>query len=124
MTTSQTEKSTNAPPTMSTESKPSTSTSPLNPILSFLALYLTTLFSLDTWAAARSSPYRSPISTAYNRPANMPPPRDSYQGRMHGQGRYGPGGPPRGEGRLPATRDSRAPLNIPLGGGCSGGGCG
>ncbi|CAI6337723.1 unnamed protein product [Periconia digitata] len=95
---------------MSSDSKPS-------PIFSFIALYFATLFSLDTWAAARASPYRAPSSVAYNRPANMPPPRDSYQGGMHGQGRHGPSsdgnlGGRRPEGRIASARDSRPPMRI------------
>lgn len=81
--------------------------SPLDTITSFVALYLTTLFSLDTWAAARNSPYRAPGATSFYRPAGA---QSEYQRGMHGQGRHGPRGAPRREGRLPATLDARAPL--------------
>ncbi|KAF2438877.1 hypothetical protein P171DRAFT_525963 [Karstenula rhodostoma CBS 690.94] len=83
--------------------------SPINTLTTFLALYLTTLFSLDTWTAARNSPYRAPSATSFYRPAGAP---SEYQASMHGQGRRGPGGGSGGrrEGRLPATLDTRAPL--------------
>ncbi|KAJ4358731.1 uncharacterized protein N0V89_003315 [Didymosphaeria variabile] len=63
--------------------------SPVNTLTTFLALYLTTLFSLDTWTAARNSPYREPSATSFYRPANRP---SEYQAGMHGQGRRGTGG--------------------------------
>lgn len=85
--------------------------SPINSLTTFFALYLTTLFSLDTWTAARNSPYRAPSATSFYRPAGAP---SEYQAGMHGQGRRGPGGGNGGagrrEGRLPATLDTRAPL--------------
>ncbi|KAF2241736.1 hypothetical protein BU26DRAFT_511154 [Trematosphaeria pertusa] len=87
-------------------------------LFTFVALYLTTLFSLDTWAAARGSPYRAPGSTnTYFRPANTPPPPDSYQGGMHGRGNAGPrtGGDEsrrRDVGRVPGARDSRPPMQL------------
>ncbi|KAL5414409.1 hypothetical protein PMIN04_009046 [Paraphaeosphaeria minitans] len=92
------------------ESKPASS--PITTLTTFFALYLTTLFSLDTWAAARNSPYRAPSATSFYRPAGA---QSEYQAGMHGQGRRGPG---RGEsdrprqGRLPATLDTRAPLRV------------
>ncbi|KAF2679466.1 hypothetical protein K458DRAFT_393876 [Lentithecium fluviatile CBS 122367] len=105
---------------MSTDKAPSS-------LLTFLALYLTTLFSLDTWAAARSSPYRAPsASNTYYRPANTPPAPGSYQAGMHGRGNAGPGsgsggGGGRGVGRVPQAVDSRPPLR--LGGTASCGAC-
>ncbi|KAJ8106787.1 hypothetical protein OPT61_g9308 [Boeremia exigua] len=85
-------------------------------LFTFFALYLTTLFSLDTWAAARNSPYRAPGNTALYRPANAPPAPDSYQGGMHGRGNAGPragnGGNDGGVGRVPQARDSRPPMKL------------
>ncbi|KAF2643077.1 hypothetical protein P280DRAFT_421593 [Massarina eburnea CBS 473.64] len=116
---------TTAPSTTTPASTPSTPSAPSS-LLTFFALYLTTLFSLDTWAAARNSPYRAPSANSiYYRPANVTPARDSYQGQMHGQGRYGPGsgseGSGRGVGRLPQARDSRPPLK--MGGSAACGAC-
>ncbi|KAF2867155.1 hypothetical protein BDV95DRAFT_185096 [Massariosphaeria phaeospora] len=89
-------------------------------VTTFLALYLTTLFSLDTWAAARASPYRAPTAAnananTYFRPASNGPAPDSYQAGMHGRGNAGPrddsaGGRP--AGRVPGVVDSRAPLRM------------
>jgi hypothetical protein len=53
-------------------------------LITFFALYLTTLFSLDTWAAARGSPYRAPGANSFYRPASTPPAPGSYQAGMHG----------------------------------------
>ena len=82
----------------------------------FFALYLTTLFSLDTWAAARNSPYREPGNNSFYRPISTPPAPDSYQGGMHGRGSAGPrtGGSGNGGniGRVPQTRDSRSPMKL------------
>ncbi|KAJ4286733.1 hypothetical protein N0V90_012985 [Kalmusia sp. IMI 367209] len=96
--------------------------SPANSIVTFFALYLTTLFSLDTWAAARASPYRAPSATnTYFRPASTPPAPGSYQAGMHGRGNAGPGSGGRREGRVPQTLDARAPLK--MGGSSSCGAC-
>lgn len=80
----------------------------------FFALYLTTLFSLDTWAAARNSPYRAPGNNSFYRPASTPPTPGSYQAGMHGRGNAGPGsGDNSGNvGRLPQVRDSRPPMKL------------
>ncbi|KAF1952648.1 hypothetical protein CC80DRAFT_495167, partial [Byssothecium circinans] len=117
-------------PTSTPSTTPPTAALP-STLLTFLALYLTTLFSLDTWSAALASPYRAPSShaTIHSRPANPPPPRDSYQGRMHGRGNHGPGSGTRGNagsggrgvGRLPQATDSRAPLR--MGGSAACGAC-
>lgn len=85
-------------------------------LFTFFALYLTTLFSLDTWAAARKSPHRTPGNNAFYRPANTLPAADSYQGGMHGRGNAGPGSGSRGNsenvGRVPQARDSRPPMKL------------
>ncbi|KAJ4346123.1 hypothetical protein N0V95_005676 [Ascochyta clinopodiicola] len=82
----------------------------------FFALYLTTLFSLDTWAAARNSPYRAPGNNSFYRPAHTPPAPDSYQGGMHGRGNAGAGSGSGGNGgnvgRVPQARDSRPPMKL------------
>lgn len=82
----------------------------------FFALYLTTFFSLDTWAAARNSPYRAPGNNSFYRPASTPPAPDSYQGGMHGRGNAGPrngsGGNGGNVGRVPQARDSRPPMKL------------
>ncbi|ORY10637.1 hypothetical protein BCR34DRAFT_601927 [Clohesyomyces aquaticus] len=98
---------------MSTEKQ---STSLPTTLLSFFALYLTTLFSMDTWNAARGSPYRSTIdSSTYFRPAVTRPSPDSYQGRYSANG-HRPGTRPdlgaRGVGRVGGARDSRPPLRL------------
>ncbi|KAG9187913.1 hypothetical protein G6011_05784 [Alternaria panax] len=87
-------------------------------LFTFFALYLTTLFSLDTWAAARGSPYRAPGNNSLYRPAATSPAPDSYQGGMHGRGNAGPGpaSGPRGRGRdvgrVAQARDSRPPIKM------------
>ncbi|KAH7381586.1 hypothetical protein BKA66DRAFT_570720 [Pyrenochaeta sp. MPI-SDFR-AT-0127] len=85
-------------------------------LMTFFALYLTTLFSLDSWAAARGSPYRAPGHNSFYRPVNATPAPDSYQAGMHGRGNAGPGSGSgfggRDVGRVPQARDSRAPLKI------------
>jgi len=89
-------------------------------LVTFFALYLTTLFSLDTWAAARGSPYRAPGNNAFYRPANTPVAPDSYQAGMHGRGARGPGsgGAPRGGevGRV----DSRPAFRVGMTSSCGG----
>lgn len=84
-------------------------------LITFFALYLTTLFSMDTWAAARNSPYRAPGANAFYRPANTAPAAGSYQANMHGRGNAGPGsgsGGGGGVGRVPQARDSRPPMRM------------
>ncbi|KAF2109586.1 hypothetical protein BDV96DRAFT_584986 [Lophiotrema nucula] len=101
-------------------------------LFSFVALYFTTLFSLDTWNAARASAFRAPgaNTNTYFRPANPPPSADSYQAR------YSANGHPRGTdgsngsngsngsgsngkvGRIPTVRDSRPALKMGVAGGC------
>ncbi|KAF2477266.1 uncharacterized protein BDR25DRAFT_300254 [Lindgomyces ingoldianus] len=106
---------------MSSENKPSSLPATL---FTFLALYLTTLFSLDTWSAARGSPFSlSPSASTYFRPGNPRPSADSYQGQYHASGRRdgGVGGGSRGVGRLANARDSRPPM--PLVGTASCGAC-
>lgn len=82
----------------------------------FFALYLTTLFSLDTWAAARNSSYRRPGNNSFHRPISTPPAPDSYQGGMHGRGNAGPSSGSSGNGgnvgRVPQARDSRPPMKL------------
>ncbi|KAF1934401.1 uncharacterized protein M421DRAFT_88367 [Didymella exigua CBS 183.55] len=82
----------------------------------FLALYLTTLFSLDAWAAARNSPHRAPGNSALYRPASTTPAPETYQGGMHGRGNAGPGSGASGNGdnvgRVPQARDSRPPMKL------------
>ncbi|KAF1913454.1 hypothetical protein BDU57DRAFT_479646 [Ampelomyces quisqualis] len=83
-------------------------------IITFFALYLTTLFSLDAFAAARNSPHRAPSSAAIYRPANTP---SEYQAGMHGRGAGGPssggGGGAGGNGRgMGEVRDSRPPVGM------------
>ncbi|KAF2131855.1 hypothetical protein P153DRAFT_394046 [Dothidotthia symphoricarpi CBS 119687] len=100
---------------MSTPKQP-TPTSTTSPLLTFLALYLTTLFSLDTWAAARNSPHRAPGSSSFYRPATVAPAPDSYQGGMHGRGNAGPrsggGGGARGGSADVGRVDTRAPVRM------------
>ncbi|KAF1947206.1 hypothetical protein EJ02DRAFT_449797, partial [Clathrospora elynae] len=100
--------------------KPVTSRSTTT-LFTFLALYLTTLFSLDAWAAARGSPYRASGANSFYRPANPTPAADSYQGGMHGWGNAGPGrggGGNRGVGRVSQARDSRPPMKMGGTAGC------
>ena len=83
----------------------------------FFALYLTTLFSMDTWAAARNSPYRAPGNNSFYRPATTAPAPGSYQAGMHGRGNAGPGSGGSGGnggnvGRVPQARDSRPPMKL------------
>ncbi|EOA85681.1 uncharacterized protein SETTUDRAFT_29142 [Exserohilum turcica Et28A] len=92
-------------------------------IFAFLALYFTTLFSLDAWAAARGSPYRAPGSDSFNRPASTPPAPESYQADMHGRGNAGPAngdgsGRNRNLGRVAQARDSRPPIKMGGTAGC------
>lgn len=92
-------------------------------LITFFALYLTTLFSLDTWAAASGSPYRAPGVNSHVRPARVAPTRDSYQGGMHGRGNAGPGsgnggGGRRDVGRVAQARDSRPPIKMGGTAGC------
>ncbi|KAF2752299.1 hypothetical protein M011DRAFT_21334 [Sporormia fimetaria CBS 119925] len=98
---------------MSTESSKAPSTG--STIFTFLALYLTTLFSLDTWGAAQSSPYRAPGT--HVRPLQRTPRRDSYQGRMTSLRSNGS----RDVGRVPSVQDSRPPMR--MGGTASCGAC-
>lgn len=110
-------------PSINPGPRPSSATTLPQTLLTFFALYLTTLFSLDTWNAARSSPYRSTTTENLTRPSNPPPARDSYQGGMHGQGRHGYGSGGSGGGnvaRLPQSRDSRVPLRMGASAGCGG----
>jgi hypothetical protein len=103
---------------------PATSTTLTSTLFTFLALYLTTLFSLDTWAAARGSPYRAPgNNNSFYRPTVIPPAPDSYQGSMHGRGNAGPGsgnqgGRNRDVGRVAQARDSRPPIKMGGTAGC------
>ncbi|KAF2274900.1 uncharacterized protein EI97DRAFT_434808 [Westerdykella ornata] len=85
-------------------------------VFTFVALYFTTLFSMDTWDAARSSPFRAPGSNTYFRPAHPAPPPDSYQGRMFNSARNR--GDRRGVGRVPTARDSRPPIRMGGTAGC------
>lgn len=93
-------------------------TSPTNTFLSFLALYLTTLFSLDAWASARNSPYRAPGANSFYRPAGAPP--SEYQAGMHGRGNRGAGSGAvrRGGGNVPESRDSRPAVGMGATAGC------
>lgn len=98
-------------------------TSPTNTFLSFLALYLTTLFSLDAWASARNSPYRAPGANSFYRPAGAPP--SEYQAGMHGRGNRGAGSGiggngrgGRGGGNVPEVRDSRPAVGMGATAGC------
>ncbi|KAF2703944.1 hypothetical protein K504DRAFT_463016 [Pleomassaria siparia CBS 279.74] len=91
-------------------------------LFTFVALYLTTLFSMDTWDAARGSPYRSSGANTFYRPAHPIPSPDSYQGAMRGfQRQGGNGSGARGVGRLPSAVDSRPPLK--MGGSAACGAC-
>jgi hypothetical protein len=88
-------------------------TSVTTTISTFVLLYLTTLFSLDTWAAARGSPHRAPGNNSYYRPAPAPVAPDSYQAGMHGRGSRGPGGGGGGGNRgVFEQRDSRPPVRM------------
>jgi hypothetical protein len=112
-----------ATPTRTTAS-PAAPTTLTATLLTFLALYVTTLFSLDTWAAARGSPYRAPANdNSLYRPAVTAPAPGSYQGGMHGQGRAGPGSGSRGRGSrdvgsIAQARDSRPPIQMGGTAGC------
>ncbi|KAH7126761.1 hypothetical protein B0J11DRAFT_579198 [Dendryphion nanum] len=97
---------------MSTEKK-SLLQSTTDTVFTFVALYVTTLFSLDSWNAARGSPYRASMnSEAFYRPAAPTPSADSYQGRMYNGNRRNDGAPKRNMGGLPNTMDARAPLKM------------
>ncbi|KAF2788620.1 hypothetical protein K505DRAFT_420998 [Melanomma pulvis-pyrius CBS 109.77] len=90
-------------------------------LFTFVALYFTTLFSMDTWDAARGSPYRAPGTNTFYRPAHPTPSSDSYQGAMRGLGPprgNGGGGGARGVGRLPGAVDSRPPMRMGGTAGC------
>ncbi|KAH8726878.1 hypothetical protein GQ44DRAFT_770808 [Phaeosphaeriaceae sp. PMI808] len=94
--------------------KPNLLTTTTNTLITFFALYLTTLFSTDSWAAARNSPYRAPGASSFYRTASVVEP-GSYQAGMHGRGNRGPGSGGnggRGVGRVPQVRDSRAPIGM------------
>jgi hypothetical protein len=96
-----------------------------NTFVTFVALYLTTLFSIDTWAAARASPHRRPGVNTYFRPAHTP---SEYQSNYNASGHRGGSGGGSGSGdrvgRLPNARDGRPPLRMGGGSaGCGGGGC-
>ncbi|KAL1797063.1 hypothetical protein ACET3X_005603 [Alternaria dauci] len=102
---------------MSTPNPPST-------ILSFLALYFTTLFSLDSWAAARASPFRAPSThNSVTRPITPAAP-SAYQAGMHGRGNAGPasrGGSARGGrdvGRVAQGRDGGPAMRMGGSAGC------
>ncbi|KAH7405641.1 hypothetical protein DE146DRAFT_419928 [Phaeosphaeria sp. MPI-PUGE-AT-0046c] len=89
-------------------------------LLSFLALYLTTLFSLDAWSSALNSPYRAPGSTSFARPSGGGAP-STYQAGMHGRGRRGAGsGGGGGSGRNvgEVARDTRPPVGMGVSAGC------
>ncbi|KAF1831806.1 hypothetical protein BDW02DRAFT_649639 [Decorospora gaudefroyi] len=105
--------------------KPSPTSSPSSALHStlftFIALYLTTLFSLDTWSSAQNSPYRNPSSGSHLRPNSNPtytPVPGSYQAGMHGRGNAGPLGNGRGSGGgsggrdVGRVRDSRPPIKM------------
>ncbi|KAF2199785.1 hypothetical protein GQ43DRAFT_397943 [Delitschia confertaspora ATCC 74209] len=87
-------------------------------LITFFALYFTTLFSLDTWAAARNSPYREASSTYY-RPADTRATRGPSRDSRYYAPSVRPGGSG-GEGRI-GSGDSREPLKF--GGAASCGAC-
>ncbi|KAH9868173.1 hypothetical protein J1614_007245 [Plenodomus biglobosus] len=104
-----------------TSSPPATPSSPsiLSTLTTFTLLYLTTLFSLDSWAAARASPHRAPGNGAYTRPGASAPAPDSYQGSMHGRGSAGPRSGDGGRGgRDVGVVDSRPPVGMGATAGC------
>ncbi|KAI4615403.1 uncharacterized protein J4E87_009081 [Alternaria ethzedia] len=113
-----------APHNMDAHRPTASPATPTGTLLAFLALYLTTLFSLDTWAAARGSPYRAPgIDNSTHRPPVTAPARGSYQGGMHGRGRAGPGPGSQARGRghagsVAQTGDSRPPIQMGGTAGC------
>ncbi|KAF2265280.1 hypothetical protein CC78DRAFT_532494 [Lojkania enalia] len=105
---------------MPVEEKHSLLSTTTNTLTTFLALYFATLFSFDTWSAARSSPFRSPSSNTYFRPSNTVAP-GSYQSNYSANGRRpnenesgnsGSRGGDGGVGRVPSARDSRAPIGM------------
>ncbi|KAI8937652.1 hypothetical protein NX059_005357 [Plenodomus lindquistii] len=110
-------------PSPSTTTKPTTSI--FSTLTSFTLLYVTTLFSLDSWAAARASPHRAPSNDAHYRPAPSAPAPGSYQAGMHGRGSAGPRDPDeerrRRGGRDVGVVDSRPPLG--MGGSAACGAC-
>ncbi|CBX94941.1 predicted protein [Plenodomus lingam JN3] len=119
-----TTKDTSNPSKIPSSSSSSTSSSSiLSTLTTFTLLYLTTLFSLDSWAAARASPHRAPGNTAHQRPSSSTPAPDSYQGGMHGRGGAGLRGAAEGElgrrgGRDVGVVDSRPPMGMGGSAGC------
>ncbi|PSN70042.1 hypothetical protein BS50DRAFT_571347 [Corynespora cassiicola Philippines] len=89
----------------------------MDTLMTFFALYFTTLFSLDAWSAARNSAWRAPASGGNNmhyRPAVRAPEPGSYQAGMHGRGNAGPrhgDEERRSTGRI-NQGDSRDPLKM------------
>ncbi|KAH4152020.1 hypothetical protein HBI26_028040 [Parastagonospora nodorum] len=83
-------------------------TSLTSTLTSFFALYFTTLFSLDSYTAARNSPFRPANQTLPPANSTQTGARSEYQAGMHGRGRRGPGGgePPRGGWDVGGMRDS------------------
>ncbi|EAT91653.1 hypothetical protein HBI56_012600 [Parastagonospora nodorum] len=83
-------------------------TSLTSTLTSFFALYFTTLFSLDSYTAARNSPFRPANQTLPPANSTQTGARSEYQAGMHGRGRRGPGGgePPRGGRDVGGMRDS------------------
>ena len=82
----------------------------------FLALYLTTLFSLDAYAAAANSPHRMLLGAVPRRqPALQRPPGDFGEGAGVGL-RLDPGGPQARRGGMP---QAPAGINIPVCGTCT-----
>ncbi|KAF2738386.1 hypothetical protein EJ04DRAFT_573831 [Polyplosphaeria fusca] len=104
---------------MAVEEKSSMLSSASNTVFSFVALYFTTLFSMDTWDAARSSPHRAPGSNTYFRPANRP---SEYQSNYNAAGHRGGAGNGdlgrRETGRVPTARDSRPAMRMGASAGC------
>jgi hypothetical protein len=82
----------------------------------FLALYLTTLFSLDAYAAAANSPHRALLGAVPPRqPPPQRPPGDFGEGAGVGM-RLDPGGPQARRGGMPGAP---AGINIPVCGTCT-----
>ncbi|KAF2400303.1 hypothetical protein EJ06DRAFT_582166 [Trichodelitschia bisporula] len=98
----------------------SSSFNPLSTPLRFIALYLTSLFSFDAYAAARNSPYSVPLSVRPERAPSALAGQRWHRGEGEGVGfRMDPGAPePKSK---PTGGGGRVPVPF-LGGGC--GSCG
>jgi hypothetical protein len=96
---------------MLTPHSKSTTSSFVQTVTTFFALYFTTLFSTDSYAAARASPFRPANSYIAQNPI-VPGTRSEYQAGMHGRGARGPGSGEQPRRDIGGMRDSRPPVGM------------